>query len=115
MSTYVKKQFRGLNFERLSREHNELEKDFVLAFQRKCEEGHPPGSTNATSDFVRMLLNPPDRDPRQPAPVTDRDRQVVATVVQWLGTEVGQHFLASALKGKKPAAGKAVFGRRGRR
>lgn len=111
--SYIKKAFRGLNFARLSRPDNALEKQFVSAFQRKCEEGK--GGSDAHSDFVRQLLNPPDNDPRNPAPVSDRDRQVVATVVQWLGTEVGQHFLSEAMKGKKPGVGKAIFGRRARR
>lgn len=112
--SYIKKAFRGLRYDRLSRADNALEKQFVLAFQRKCEEGKGM-SSDALTDFVRQLLNPSDHPPNHPAPVSDRDREVVATVIQWLGTEVGQHFLADAMKGKKPGANKAVFGRRARR
>ena len=112
--SYIKKAYRGINFWRTSRDIHALEKRFVLAFQRKCEEGKGM-SNDALSDFVRGMLNPPDQDPNHPAPVTDRDREVVATVIQWLGTEIGQHYLADAMRGKKPSTGKAVFGRRGRR
>jgi len=36
----------------------------------------------------------------EPEPVSDRDREVAATVIQWLGSPVGQHFVLNVLKGE---------------
>lgn len=106
--SYIKKQYQGLHFERTGREA--LEKQFAAAWQAHCEVARDP--TIATGDVLRQLLCPSDVNPNQPPPVTDRDREVAATMIQWLGSPVGQAFLAKSLDGKRPTSGKGVFGRR---
>lgn len=64
---------------------NPLEEIFTIAWEElnTSDFGH-----DTTLDY--MLA----KDPNRPcAEVTDRDRMVAATVVQWLGSPVGQNFL----------------------
>lgn len=105
---YIKKEYRGVHFNRAQREP--MEKQFAEAWQRHCEVSRDPAT--ASGDMLRQLLNPSDGDLHHPLPISDRDRVVAATVVQWLGSPVGQGFLKDALDGKRPSDGKVVFGRR---
>lgn len=105
---YVKNQYRGIQFERTERDATE--KRFAEVFAAECEVGRD--TTTATGDFVRQLLCPSDANPNHPPPISDRDRKVVATTIQWLGSPVGQSFLAKALDGKRPTTKKRGFGRR---
>jgi len=45
---------------------------------------------NTACDTIDYILSP---DNNRPVSCSDRDREVAATVVQWLGTPVGQEFL----------------------
>jgi hypothetical protein len=47
------------------------------------------------SDWTQMVLKNPSHPER---PITKRDSQVAATVIQWLGTNNGFHFLLQALE-----------------
>ena len=50
-------------------------------------------ATGGTLDYLLA------KDPNHPAgEVTPRDREVAATVIQWLGSPVGQNFLKDTLK-----------------
>lgn len=44
------------------------------------------------------MLNYMMGDGKEPAEVSDRDREVVATVIQWLGSPVGNNFLRELLE-----------------
>lgn len=74
----------GLHQNRTLREH--MEKRFADAW----------ADTNRTSKTLAWLLTGGNQSgsPKDPAP---KAKQVAATVVQWLGSEVGLHFLAEAL------------------
>lgn len=97
----MKKAQQGIHFDRVRTQ--DLERQFAETWDRKHRE----------QDLVRHILNPPERNPLQPLAVSDRDRQVAATMMQWLGSEEGQAFLVLAMGGKRPRSGrKAIFGRR---
>jgi hypothetical protein len=76
----VKPKYRGFQAERYSREP--LEKHFALNFQELDE-------TSGDRLFMRDLRG---RDPASPA-----DLEIATTVIQWLGSECGQYFLAQVL------------------
>lgn len=60
------------------------------AFHREWAE------QNSGDNTLKYLLA---RDPNRPnGESTDRDRIVAATVIQWLGSPVGQGFLANVLR-----------------
>lgn len=66
---------------------NPLEYEFALAWEaiNTDEVGHLNG--RGTLDYMLSPSNRPNGE------VTDRDRVVAATVIQWLGSPVGQSFL----------------------
>jgi hypothetical protein len=70
---------RGLHTQRFK--DNPEEKRFAEAFGRLGWR---------TLDY---LLGGSDRDNGPPLDASDRDRMVAATVIQWLGSPVGQGFL----------------------
>jgi len=74
----------GLHHNRTLRE--QMEKRFSDAW----------AETNRTSKTLAWLLTGGNQSglPKEPTP---KVQQVAATVVQWLGSEVGLHFLAEAL------------------
>jgi hypothetical protein len=78
----MKKKHRGLHEHRFR--DNPDERRFAKAWR---EQQH-----GKTLDY---LLTPSDSDQRFPLPATERDEVVAATVVQWLGSPVGQNFLSS--------------------
>jgi len=84
MSVYVKKRHRGMHFNRTKREP--LERALAVAWQQQ-QEAHETSTIN--------YLLAKDNHPRD-GEVSDRDRLVAATVIQWLGSNVGQRFLAEA-------------------
>lgn len=70
---------------------NKLEKAFALAWQHENEVG----------DTLAYLLRPLEEIPiyyttRPPDPAADAAK-VAATVIQWLGSPVGQAFLAQVI------------------
>jgi len=70
----------GLNTHRLK--DNPEEKRFAKAWQR----------INDTGSLLDYLLG--DKYDGRPVEANEREAQVAATVVQWLGSPVGQGFLA---------------------
>jgi len=67
---------------------NPLEKDFAKLWEELNTDEH--GNLNGGRILDYILAENPN-EPR--GEVTDRDRMVAATVIQWLGSPVGQMFL----------------------
>jgi hypothetical protein len=88
----VKKKFRGYHTHRFK--NDPLEKQFALAWQNKNDrrQGQPYG-------LMDYLFDPDNKGIPYPA-LTERDWEVSSTLIQWLGSQVGQFFLAEALSGK---------------
>lgn len=63
---------------------NELERRFA-------EEWESRNVRNQGRDLIDYMLAEDNNRPC--GEVTERDRQVVATVIQWLGSPVGQSFI----------------------
>lgn len=85
----VKPQFQGLHPYRYK--DNPLEKAFAEAWQ--AENQIMPGRPTSTLAYLMDLTNRGEPNP----PLTDRDHLVAATVIQWLGSPVGQGFLLGRL------------------
>lgn len=62
---------------------NPTEKAFSDAWKRENDQGQ----------LLEWLMG----DGNHRAPVTERDEIVAATVIQWLGSPVGKHFLESVI------------------
>ena len=94
----------GLNHHRLKVRANAPERAMAEAWAKQLA---------ASPGHLKHLLD--DGADRRPAEITERDDQIAATVIQWLGSPVGQHWLANALgdAGLK-ALGKLVDRRGGR-
>ena len=80
---YLKLRFRGLSPHRF--DNNPLELAYALAWQRQ--------NTGSTSTLAYML-NGQD----YPVEPTDREYEIAATVVQWLGSPVGAEFVRGVLR-----------------
>lgn len=65
-------------------EHNPIEAEFAEAWREANKYGR----------VLEYLLSPDNR----PEPVSLRDEIVAATVIQWLGSPVGQNFVRSILE-----------------
>lgn len=76
------KKIRGLHVHRLTREPEE--KRFAEAWD----------ATNRLGHTLAYLLHTGDQGGARPPDPSDRDHDVAATVVQWLGSPVGQSWLA---------------------
>lgn len=87
----VKKEFRGANAHRYEREP--LEEAFALAWQDR--NTGPMGRVRTNLDY---LLDKDNRGEPNP-PLTERDWLVANTVIQWLGSHVGQGFMLEVLSG----------------
>jgi hypothetical protein len=72
---------------------NPCEVAFAKAWDRQSESGHPEGI------FIDFLIKDS----------TPRDKQVMATVIQWLGSNVGQAFLEDVIRHNPELTGR--FGR----
>lgn len=79
----IKKKFQGLSSDRYSREP--LEKLFAELWQKQNEEYN----RSTTLDY---LLSETE-DQHNPVPRSNEDHTKAATVIQWLGSPVGQGFL----------------------
>lgn len=66
-------------------EKNPIEKKFATAWENQ-DKAH---------DTVRYLLSDEINKLKE---VTKRDREVAATVIQWLGSDCGQYFVRKILK-----------------
>ena len=86
----IKKQFEGMSPHRYEREP--LEKRFAEAWQ-KINDTDRPGLTKPT---LHYLMDKDNRGEPSP-PLTEREWVVANTVIQWLGSSVGQHFLSDTL------------------
>jgi len=93
----IKKQFQGLSPHRYS--DNPLEKAFARAWQ-EANDVEIVGVGRAT---LAYLMDEQNRGMPIP-PLTERDWLVANTVIQWLGSPVGQGFLEHILS-KRVAAG----------
>lgn len=70
--------------------NNPLEKKFAEAWEVQNSGGYQKG----TLDYLLA------KDPNRPnGEVTERDRVIAATVIQWLGSPVGQSFVTEVLDG----------------
>lgn len=75
----------GLNTHRLASNPREM------VFAKLWED------QNKRGDTLAWILNSFDsNDLQRKGPVSERDAQVAATVIQWLGSPVGQAFLEQA-------------------
>jgi hypothetical protein len=88
----IKARFRGQSPHRYK--DNPLERRFAELWQ-KANDG--PNGGHTTLDY---LMDPTNRGCPSP-PLSDRDWQVANTVIQWLGSPVGQVFLREAISGKE--------------
>lgn len=82
----ISKKFQGLSTHRLK--DNPLEAAFAKAWAKINEEAQ--GRTTST---LAYLLN----GQRRPADPTEREWAVANTVIQWLGSHVGQNFILDVL------------------
>jgi hypothetical protein len=82
---------RGYGYERT--QHNALEKAFADAWE---QENQPRPGINHGGGILQDLFY--NRAGRPIHEVTDSERMVAATVVQWLGTNVGFSFLTEILR-----------------
>jgi len=71
-------------------DQNPMEKAFALAWQ-KVNDTSQPGLTTGT---LAYLLSHNQHSPAEP---TEAEHKVAATVVQWLGSPVGQHFVRDVM------------------
>lgn len=76
----------GKNIHRFKQ--NPLEQDFAEAWEEINTDSY--GKLNGKCALDYLLAKNPN-EPR--GEVTDRDRMVAATVIQWIGSPVGQSFL----------------------
>jgi hypothetical protein len=86
----MEKKFQGKSFHRTKREP--LEKCLAQAWEKA-------NTQSGVATTLAYLLDP--EHPHSPDVPTDRDWEVASTVIQWLGSPVGQGFLKEALAGAK--------------
>jgi len=77
----------GLCKHRLTDSSNVVERDFVEAWEKL----NPKNGLGTLEYLLAKRINHPCGE------VTDRDRQVAATVIQWLGSPCGQDFVEGVL------------------
>ena len=82
----MRKKFVGLNKHRLEYDYNALERSFAEEWSKM--------NGGKTLDY---LMTPIKNDPNY-AELSDQDHLVAATIIQWLGTPVGQGFIRDAQK-----------------
>lgn len=98
----------GLHHTRLS-EDNPEELAFRLAWQ--CMNLGPAYGSSTANDLLAHLLDTKRVPPRTigfgfaNTPITERDRVVAATVIQWLGSNVGRAFIDEARARVQPRKG----------
>lgn len=77
----VEERFQGKNFDRTKREP--LEHAFAIAWQHECQ--------------VYFIPNHILADEGDYFPLLDEEHKMIATIIQWLGSPMGQGFLAKSL------------------
>jgi hypothetical protein len=87
----------GVGFHRVAHGHGAMtmERLFRLAWQHEHKDRDLLGSLMAP--YEREGLQLALYGPAQASSVTRRDREVAATVIQWLGTNVGRSFIRKVL------------------
>jgi len=70
-------------------EANPRERDFAVAWEHE-------NSKVCSTHLLEHLLS---EDPYRCSAVSDRDREVAATIIQWLGSPVGQGFVLDVMSG----------------
>lgn len=75
---------KGLRADRLSDRMNALEKTFSNQWDKLNH------SECSNTPMIYWLLSD---QPNDPQPTSKRDEIVAATIIQWLGTNIGQSFL----------------------
>lgn len=80
----------GISNDRLRHQSNAIERRFVQAWRAEHQRSRP---------LLDILLTHQHGDPSdwEPDVVSDRDRVVAETVIQWLGSNVGLGFLEDVL------------------
>lgn len=86
----MEKKFQGKSFHRTRREP--LEKGFAQAWEKA-------NTQSGVATTLAYLLDP--EHPHSPDVPSDRDWEVASTVIQWLGSPVGQGFLKEVMSGAK--------------
>lgn len=89
---YIKKAYRGLHEHRYR--DNPLEKRFAAAWQNA-------NGDHAFEDVLRMILRDPQKPRHKSSAPSNRDRTIAATLIQWLGSPVGQHFLSQVMGNRR--------------
>lgn len=77
----------GVHAQRVRSDHNKLEA--VLARRWREQQARVRG-LNRGLGVLENLMTPVGQDPE---PITQRDAAVAATVVQWMGSPIGQAFM----------------------
>ena len=90
MGKPVKSDYQGRNAHRYK--ENPLEKAFALKWQ---DSNSGLGKPRTILDY---LMDPSNRGEPNP-PISKRDWEVANTLIQWLGSPVGQGFLVDVLAG----------------
>lgn len=99
----MKRQNVGIHARRLEDPLNALERAFAAEWEEENERGHVLAwlTTKEQGAWTRPGQLP-----------TDRDREIAATVVQWLGSNVGRDFLCNVLTRPEAKAWRVEFERR---
>jgi len=84
---------KGIHQNRLNLNRNQLERDFAKAW----EEMNAVNSEGYSA--LDHLLSENNNNPTMSS---QRDASVAATVIQWLGSGVGQGFIADVMKKSRP-------------
>jgi hypothetical protein len=92
VKTEIPKRHLGVNHHRLKSNPNELE--MAKAWVHFIESGQ--AMPERRPDHVDFLLDSGQTVPHCKL-ASDRDRQVAATVIQWLGSPVGRGFILDTL------------------
>jgi hypothetical protein len=96
----ITKRWKGLHAARLKDvARNPLEVRFARAWHRlNTEAGHDTASHPSVLDEMLHV-----GDPHFPPEVSDRDRAVASTVIQWLGTDVDSRWALKILESESIA------------
>lgn len=98
------RKHKGYMHERTSNLFHDLEKDFYNQWKR---DNKPKPGINYGFGLLQDLFCIPEDDPLrirfrkskgQKIVINNRDKYVVATVIQWLGTNCGMAFLGEVLR-----------------
>lgn len=89
----TKPKHASLNFKRFN--NNPLEKEFVKEWRELNKN-----VWTSRLDYKHLIYIV---SPNQPelAAISDRDIQIAETVIQWLGSTVGQYFVKTVMKNEK--------------